>query len=90
MIRLVIMAAAGFVGWWLALSRSLTMDAGRVGTLCVLIFFAEFLGAIEGIYLAREGSWMDAITGALAMSAGGAAATWALRNKIKLKGANRP
>jgi hypothetical protein len=66
------------------------MDAGRVGTLSILIFCAEFLGALEGIYFAREGTWMDAIFGALALSAGGAAATWVLRRKIKEKGANRP
>lgn len=86
MIRLFVMFIAGLVGWWLALSRSLMMDAGKIGQLCVLIFSAEFLGAIEGIYLARNGTWLDAVLGALAMSFGGAAATWLLRHKIKEKG----
>lgn len=70
LLRLAIMFLMGFLTWGLALGRSLAWDRQHTAWLTCVIFLDELAGIGTGVFLARSGTWLEAI----AVATGGAAA----------------
>jgi hypothetical protein len=70
LLRVAVMFWLGFLTWGLALGRSVAWDARHTGWLTFVIFLDELAGIGTGVFLARSGTWLEAVSVAL----GGAAA----------------
>lgn len=65
MIRLLIMIGIGFFTWLLTFSRSIAFRKQQTGLLSGIIFLDEISAISIGMFLARYGSWTDAVCCAL-------------------------
>jgi hypothetical protein len=64
-LRLLLMFFIGFVTWGLTFGRSLSFRHQRLGWLSSIIFLDEVTGISIGMFLARHGTWADAVCCAL-------------------------
>ncbi len=65
MIRLLLMVGIGFFTWLLTFGRSLAFRKQQTGLLSGIIFLDEISAISIGMFLARYGSWTDAVCCAL-------------------------
>lgn len=84
LIRLVVLYAIGFVTWLLTFGRSLAWDHRRVGWLCGIVAMDELAGIGIGMYLARHGTWVEAVV----VATGGVTAAFVLSRRIFHVGTN--
>ena len=77
--RLGLLFVIGLATWLLAFGRSAAWDAKHRGYLIGIVFADEVLGIGTGMYLARNGTWLEAIVCAL----GGTAAVWIVMRGIR-------
>jgi hypothetical protein len=67
-LRLLLLFIVGLSAWGLTFGRSLAWDKQRVGWLVSVVMVEEMVGLWAGMWLAREGSWYEAV--ALALGGG--------------------
>jgi len=67
-LRLLILFAIGLSAWGLTFGRALAWDTRRAGWLVAIVMADEMVGLWTGMWLAREGSWYEAL--ALALGGG--------------------
>jgi len=78
-LRLVLCFLVGLTVWLLTFGRSAAWDARRTGWLVGVVVMDEFLGIATGMYLARQGTWLEAAACAM----GGAVAAWIMLRRVK-------
>ncbi len=76
-IRLVLIFGVGFLTWSLALVRTLAIIKQQVWLLCGLVFTEEVAMLVTGMWLARSGTCLDALSCAL----GGVVAAYLVMRK---------
>jgi len=72
LLRLFVMFAVGLTAWGLTFGRSLAWHTQRRGWLCCVVMLDEMLGITAGMWLARNGTYLEGAACAL----GGMIAAW--------------
>jgi hypothetical protein len=65
LLPIITMFFVGFVTWSLAIYRLITLEGRRLVLLCGLVFVDEVIALELGIYLARNGSHLEAVACAM-------------------------
>lgn len=79
LLRLLLCFLVGLSVWLLTFGRSAAWHGRRAGWLVSVVMLDELLGIATGMYLARQGSWFEAIACAL----GGAVAAWIMLRRVR-------